>query len=66
MCFEKMQWGISEMVTARAFKPLPLYSAKVGSSAKFCVLVFKVFLLWYWGGQSAKEGSSAKFELPDI
>ena len=23
--------------------------AKVGSSAKFCVLVFKASLLWYWG-----------------
>ena len=27
MCFEKMLWGISEMVGARAFKPLPLCSA---------------------------------------
>ena len=27
MCFEKMLWGISEMVNARAFKPLPLCSA---------------------------------------
>ena len=26
MCFEKMLWGISEMVNARDFKPLPLYS----------------------------------------
>ena len=26
MCFEKMLWGISEMVIARAFKPLPLCS----------------------------------------
>ena len=25
-CFEKMLWGISEMVNARAFKPLPLCS----------------------------------------
>ena len=24
--------------------------AKVGSSAKFCVVVFKASLLWYWGG----------------
>ena len=23
--------------------------AKVGSSAKFCVVVFKASLLWYWG-----------------
>ena len=23
MCFEKMLWGISEMVNARAFKPYP-------------------------------------------
>ena len=27
MCFEKMLWGISEMVNARAFKPYPLGSA---------------------------------------
>ena len=27
MCFEKMLWGISEMVNARAFKPLALCSA---------------------------------------
>ena len=27
MCFEKMLFGISEMVNARAFKPLPLCSA---------------------------------------
>ena len=27
MCFEKMPKGISEMVNARAFKPLPLCSA---------------------------------------
>ena len=27
MCFKKMLWGISEMVNARAFKPLPLCSA---------------------------------------
>ena len=27
MCFEKMLWGFSEMVSARAFKPLPLCSA---------------------------------------
>ena len=27
MCFEKMLWSISEMVNARAFKPLPLCSA---------------------------------------
>ena len=36
-------------------------SAKIGSSAKFCVVVCKSSLLWYWGGPSAKEGSSAKF-----
>ena len=60
MCFEKMLWGISEMVNARAFKPLPLCSAKVGSSARFCVLVCKSSLLWY-GGPLAKVGSSAKF-----
>ena len=35
------------MVNARAFKPLPLCSAKVGSSAKFCVVVYKSSLLWY-------------------
>ena len=27
MCFEKMLWGISEMVNARTFNPLPLCSA---------------------------------------
>ena len=27
MCFEKMQWSISETVIARAFKPLSLCSA---------------------------------------
>ena len=27
ICFGKMLWGISEMVNARAFKPLPLCSA---------------------------------------
>ena len=27
MCFEKMLWGISEMVNARTFKPYPLGSA---------------------------------------
>ena len=36
-------------------------SANVGSSAKFCVLVFKASLLWYQGGPLAKEGSSTKF-----
>ena len=35
-------------------------AAKVGSSAKFCVLVFKASLLLY-GGPLAEEGSSAKF-----
>ena len=35
--------------------------AKVGSSAKFCVVVFKASLLWYWGVPLAKVGSSAKF-----
>ena len=34
--------GISALVPG-----VPL--AKVGSSAKFCVLVFKASLLWYWG-----------------
>ena len=48
--FWEMLWGISEMVNARAFKPLPLCSAKVGSSAKFCVVVCKSSLLWYCGG----------------
>ena len=33
---------------------------KVGSSAKFCVLVFMESLLCYQGGPSAKVGSSAK------
>ena len=36
--------------------------AKVGSSAKFGVVVFKVFILDSLGGPSAKEGSSAKYE----
>ena len=27
ICFQKMQWSISETVNARAFKPLPLCSA---------------------------------------
>ena len=36
-------------------------AAKVGSSAKFCVLVFKASLLLY-GGALAEEGSSAKFD----
>ena len=35
--------------------------AKVGSSTKLCVLVFKACLLWYWGGSLAKVGLSAKF-----
>ena len=37
-------------------------SAKVGSSAKFCVLVFKASVLNY-GGPSAKVGLSAKFGI---
>ena len=28
--------------------------AKVGSSAKFCVVVFKASLLWYWGVHQPK------------
>ena len=35
--------------------------AKVGSSAMFCVVVFKASLLWYLGGPLAKVGSSAMF-----
>ena len=31
MCFEKMLWSISEMVNARAFKPLPLCSAPLNT-----------------------------------
>ena len=31
MCFEKMLWGISEMVNARACKPLPLCSSTPGN-----------------------------------
>ena len=42
-----MLWGISEMVNARAFKPLPLCSAKEGSSAKIGVAVFKASILDY-------------------
>ena len=30
-------------------------SAKVGSSAKFCVLVFKASLLWYQGGSISQR-----------
>ena len=77
MCFEEMVWGISEMVNAsrlichivctgmQGISALILGGgcplAKVGSSAKFCVLVFKASLLWYWGmgGPLAKVGSSA-------
>ena len=39
---------------------LGIPSANVGSSAKYCVLVFKASLLLY-GGPLAEEGSSAKF-----
>ena len=35
--------------------------AKVGLSAKFCVLVFKAFLLWYWGVHWQK-----KVHLPNL
>ena len=35
--------------------------AKVGSSAKFCVLVFKAFVLWYWGVHQPK-----KVHLPNL
>ena len=35
--------------------------AKVGSSAKFCVVACKSSLLWYQRGPSAKVVSSAKF-----
>ena len=38
-------------------------SANVGSSANLGVLVFKASLLCYLGAPSAKEGSSAKYEL---
>ena len=31
MCFEKMLWGISELVNAIVFKPLPLCSAPLES-----------------------------------
>ena len=40
---------------------LGISSANVGSSAKYCVLVFKASLLLY-GGPLAEEGSSAKFD----
>ena len=52
--------GISALVPLVGGGP----SGNVGSSAKFCVLVFKASLLWYhWGegGPSANVGSSAKF-----
>ena len=42
------------MVSARAFKPFPLCSAKVGSSARFRVVVCKSSLLWYWGVHQPK------------
>ena len=51
-----MVWGILEMVNARAFKPLSLCSAKVGSSAKVCVVVCKSYLLFNVGGPLAKGG----------
>ena len=56
-----MLWGISEMVNARAFKPLPLCSVKVGSSAKFCVVVCKASLLCHWGVHWPK-----KVHLPSL
>ena len=34
--------------------------ARLGLSAKFCVVVFKASLLWYLGGPLTKVGSSAK------
>ena len=37
--------------------------AKVGSSAKFCVPVFKASLLNYWGDPSAKVCLPAKFSV---
>ena len=36
-------------------------SAKVGSSAKFCVVVCMLSLLWYWGGHQLK-----KVHLPSL
>ena len=41
MCFEKMLWGISETVNARAFKPLPLWSAplKTKSFQTFAIVL---------------------------
>ena len=36
-------------------------SAKVGLSAKYCVVVFKASILNWWGGPSAKAGLSAKY-----
>ena len=39
-------------------------SAKVCSSAKFCVTVFKASILESLGGPSAKVGLSAKFCVP--
>ena len=42
-------------------KSFHLPAAKVGSSAKFCVVVCKSSLLWYWEGPLAKVSSSAKF-----
>ena len=47
--------GISETVNAGAFKPLPLCSAKVGSSARFCVVECKSSLLWHLGDHWPKR-----------
>ena len=50
--------GISALVLGEG-GPL----VKVGSSAKFCVVVFKSFLLRYLGSPLAKLGSSANFSV---
>ena len=53
------QWYARPLFSIMGVRLGPL--AKVGSSAKFCLVVFKGSLLWYQGGLLAKVGSSAKF-----
>ena len=53
------QWYARPLFSIMGVRLGPL--AKVGSSAKFCLVVFKGSLLWYKGGLLAKVGSSAKF-----
>ena len=43
MCFEKMLWGISEMVNGRALKPLPLCSAPLKT------------IVWNWSSRNERK-----------